>query len=597
MHNCYAHALEVSDKNSYIFIGVPPFQSMAPQNLFEQVKLWAVEYDLYVNPNQWGYPWNVLFALREVVFIVFITGWVGATLRHIYGYGIITSLQLLWKRVSKAVFTIFLLLPPIKKQVDKEVGSSISKVQSMLIKNNDDLLQFAQLPDTGLPTPEIDAELDKLQELEHSDWVGGHVSGAVYHGGDELIKLQSDAYHKFAVANQLHPDVFPGVRKMESEVVSMVLDIFNGPEGSCGATSSGGTESLLLAGLSAREYGRRYKGITKPEVIAPVTVHAGIEKACTYFGMTLHKVDLDPVTYKVDISKVRRLINGNTVLLVGSAPNFPHGIIDDIPALSKLAVKYNIPLHVDACLGSFIVSFLEKSKVHGKKDIPGFDFRVPGVTLISCDTHKYGFAPKGSLIIMYRNAKLRECQYYVSADWTGGLYGSPTLAGSRPGALMVGCWATLVNIGKDGYTELCKQIVSAAMDFKSSLQKAPLSNYLKVIGDPIGSVVAFEAKDNTPFNIYELSDVLSAKGWHYLALQRPAALHFAFTKLSVPIVGKMVKDLEESVEELVEKAKNNPDRKVDSDVAAFYGIAGSVKTTGIADRVIVGFLDGLYKRE
>ncbi|EMG50472.1 Sphingosine-1-phosphate lyase [Candida maltosa Xu316] len=474
-------------------------------------------------------------------------------------------------------------------------------MEKEIIKNDDTLLQVPTLPDHGLTPDEVSEQLDKLQTLKHSDWHNGRVSGAVYHGGDDLLKLQVTAYDKYSVANQLHPDVFPGVRKMEAEVVHMVLDIFNAPETGCGSTTSGGTESLLLTGLAAREYARKHRGVTEPEVIAPVTIHAGIEKACFYFGMKLHKVDLDPVTFQVDVKKVEALINSNTVLLCGSAPNYPHGIIDDFEALSKLAVKYNIPLHVDACLGSFIVSFLEKSKVHGDKKIPLFDFRLPGVTSISCDTHKYGFAPKGSSIIMYRTPELRECQYYISSDWTGGMYGSPTLAGSRPGALVVGCWATLVNMGRDGYSKSCYEIVSATMKVKQALKSNKvLSKYLDVIGDPIGSVVSFQITPDQVQNlsIYEISDLLSKKGWHFATLQNPPGLHFALTRLTVPVVDELIEDLVRCTEEAIqitEQHKKEGNVKKQSDTAALYGIAGSIHTAGLADRLIVAFLDALYK--
>lgn len=509
------------------------------------------------------------------------------------GYGIIGSVKNLVKYIQKSFFELMLKFPPIKSKLDKELSETIGKMGDSIMKNNDDLLQVIEIPAHGLTSKEIESELDKLQELEHSDWHNGRVSGAVYHGGDELLKLQAEAYYKYSVSNQLHPDVFPGVRKMEAEVVSMVLKIFNAPETGCGSTTSGGTESLLLTGLAAREYGKKTKGITKPEVIAPITIHAGIEKACYYFGMKLHKVELDD-DYKVNLKKVKQLINSNTVLLVGSAPNYPHGIIDDIEGLSKLAIKYNIPLHVDACLGSFIVSFLLKSKVHGDKPLPKFDFQLPGVTSISCDTHKYGFAPKGSSIIMYRDPKLRECQYYVSPDWTGGLYGSPTLAGSRPGALMVGCWATLVHLGEDGYKKSCYDIVTSSMKVKKAIQEHPLlSKYLEIIGDPIGSVIAFKIKKNQVINIYEVSDILSKNGWHFATLQNPSALHFAFTRLTIPIVDELIDALISAVDQAV--AHSSADNKPKSDTSAIYGVAGSVKTTGVADRIIVGFLDTLYK--
>lgn len=505
---------------------------------------------------------------------------------HIRGYGVLRSLKHVYTYIVKFFSSIFMALPFVKKQVDSELKKTIDTIDKSIILNDEKLKQFPRLPTRGLSHAEILQELDNLQNLKHSAWDKGRVSGAVYHGGDELLELQSDAYNKYSIANQLHPDVFPGVRKMESEVVSMVLKIFNAPDTGCGSTTSGGTESLLLTGLAAREYGKRHKGITKPEVIAPITVHAGIEKACYYFGMTLHKVDLGS-DYKVDLKKVKKLINKNTVLLVGSAPNYPHGIVDDIEGLSKLAIKYNIPLHVDACLGSFIMGFLEKTDIH--ESLPWFDFRVPGVTSISCDTHKYGFAPKGSSVIMYRHKELRECQYYISSDWTGGMYGSPTLAGSRPGALTVGCWATLVNIGEEGYLNYCKEIVTASMKLKSALNSNEiLTKNLEVIGDPLGSVISFKAKGD--FSIYGLSDKLTSKGWHFATLQNPAALHFALTWLTVPIIEELIEDLVACTEEIA-----NSTEKIKSDTASLYGVAGNVSTAGVADKIIVAFLDALYK--
>lgn len=544
------------------------------------------------------FPFDYLSILRDLVFLYFIYNYLSQVVLFIKGYGIVKSISITYKTLSKKVFSIIMGLPFVSKKVNQELQAVIEKMEHELMKNDEKLLQFPSLPNKGLSSEIIRRELDNLQSLKHSEWTEGRVSGAVYHGGKELLELQSDAYHKYSIANQLHPDVFPAVRKMESEVVSMVLNVFNAPPEACGSTTSGGTESLLLAGLSAREFGKKYKHIRHPEVIAPITVHAGIEKACYYFGMKLHKVEVDKTTYQVDILRVKKLINSNTVLLVGSAPNFPHGIIDDIEALSSLALKYNIPLHVDACLGSFIVSFLEKSAVHGSRPIPKFDFRVPGVTSISCDTHKYGFAPKGSSVIMYRNSKLRECQYYVQSDWTGGMYGSPTLAGSRPGALMVGCWATMVNYGEDGYIESCREIVGTAQRLKKTIKEdLLLKKYLEVIGDPIASVIAFKVRPEYSklFNIYQVSDGLNEKGWHFSALQNPAAIHFACTRLTVPVLDVLIDDLKQTISTLLETENSEVDQKDESQTATLYGVAGSVKTAGVADKLIVAFLDTLYK--
>ncbi|CUS23726.1 LAQU0S11e02872g1_1 [Lachancea quebecensis] len=505
---------------------------------------------------------------------------------YVGGFGVKESTRMLRNRIGRPIFKFLTSSFILKSSVDREVEKSLSAMECSLMKDDAQLGKFDKLPSDGLEDQAVLEELDLSQKvLAHSDWEGGKVSGAVYHGGQELIHLQSQAFEKYCVANQLHPDVFPAVRKMESEVVSMILKMFNAPEDTgCGTTTSGGTESLLLACLSAKMYALRHKSISKPEIIVPLTAHAAFDKAAYYFGMKLRHAPLDPKSFKVDLKRVRRLINSNTVLIVGSAPNFPHGIVDDIEGLGELAERYQIPLHVDCCLGSFVIAFMEKA---GFEDIPAFDFRVPGVTSISCDTHKYGFAPKGSSVIMYRNRELRMNQYYLLSDWVGGLYGSPTLAGSRPGALVVGCWATMLRMGEKGYINSCKEIISAARELKRFIrQKLP---QVCVIGDPLCSVVSFTSDQ---IDVHELSDKLAKQGWHLSALQNPPALHLAVTRLTIPALPELMRTLQEVVNEL----SSDPNKKPSSDgTSALYGVAGSVKTSGVVDRLLVGFLDTLYK--
>ena len=508
---------------------------------------------------------------------------------NVYAYGPIGYLKHITHHYTRNVFQWLLTTRPIRGKVDPEVKDAIVSIQKDLMKDDPSLPNHAILPAEGLPEATIVKELDELQTvLPHSSWEEGRVSGAVYHGGHDLIELQSKAFEKYCVANQLHPDVFPGVRKIESEVVAMILRMFHAPEETgCGTTTSGGTESLLLACLSAKMYALRTRGVTEPEMVVPVTAHAGFDKAAYYFGIKIHHVELDPVTYKVDLKKVERFINGNTVLLVGSVPNFPHGIADDIEGLGRLAEKYNIPLHVDCCLGSFVVAFMEQAGFGD--DIPTFDFRVKGVTSISCDTHKYGFAPKGSSVVMYRTPELRMHQYYVNSSWTGGLYGSPTLAGSRPGALVVACWATMLRMGANGYIESCRQLVNAARKLRRYIEENIPE--LQIVGDPKFSVIAVTS---STLDIYELSDRLSKRGWHMSTLQKPAALHFAVTVPSVHAIDDLCQQLSEAVSEMLAEG---PENQVVSKMgtSALYGISGSVKVAGVAERLIVGFLDALYK--
>lgn len=324
-------------------------------------------------------------------------------------------------------------------------------------------------------------------------------------------------------------------------------------------------------------------------------------KACFYFGIKLHRVPCPAPEYKVDIAAVRRLINPNTVLLVGSAPNFPHGIVDEIPALSRLATTYKIPLHVDCCLGSFVIASLKKAGFPSPyEEDGGFDFRLPGVTSISVDTHKYGFAPKGNSVLLYRNRAYRSNQYFIYPDWSGGVYASPSVAGSRPGALIAGCWASLMNMGESGYVNTCLDIVGAAKKFDTAIRENPvLAQNLEVVGDPMVSVVAFQSK-NGGVDIYDVADGLSSKGWHLNALQSPAAIHVAFTVPTATAIDQLVSDVVEIVEKELEKAEERKRQGKSyvikrGDTAALYGVAGSMPDKSIVSRLAEGFLDTLYK--
>ena len=398
--------------------------------------------------------------------------------------------------------------------------------------------------------------------------------------------------------------------------------MFNAPSTGAGACTSGGTESILMACLSARQKARAERGITEPEMyvmhrvfhrysriladmisirIIPSTAHAAFNKAAEYFGIKLHLVDCPAPAYRVSIPKVRRLINSNTILLVGSAPNYPHGIVDEIPALSRLAYRYKLPLHVDCCLGSFLMPFLQRAGFESPwQEQGGFDFRLAGVTSISVDTHKYGFAPKGNSVILYRSKALRTYQYFILPDWSGGVYGSPSMAGSRPGALIAGCWASLMSLGESGYIESCHRIVGTAKAIELAIREnATLSSSLAVIGKPMISVVAFESTDPT-IDVYEIADSMSSRGWHLCALQDPPAIHIAVTLPVVNAVDSLIDDLTAALDSEKEKVLQNAKEGKKTEVkkgsaAALYGVAGKLPDKSIVSRLAEGFLDTLYK--
>lgn len=269
--------------------------------------------------------------------------------------------------------------------------------------------------------------------------------------------------------------------------------------------------------------------------------------------------------------------------------------MDDISALSRIAYARKIPLHVDCCLGSFLMPFLNKAGF----EVPPFDFKLRGVTSISCDTHKYGFAPKGNSVALYRTAELRSYQYFVSPDWPGGVYASPGFAGSRPGALIAGCWTSLMSVGEEGYMNACVKIVGSTKKIADRIRDSPvLSAELEIMGTPMVSVVAFTARS---LNIYDIADVMTHRGWHLNSLQDPPAMHVAVTMPIVKVWEKLTDDLEAVIEAEREKERvrvvegKGAKGKAVGDSAALYGVAGSLPHKGVVVDLARAFLDTLYK--
>lgn len=498
---------------------------------------------------------------------------------------------------------MFLSLPGIRSRVDKQIATAKKELEEKLLGDQTTTNRYKRLPKEPWTQEQLKTELSQLNSMKRTRWEEGKVSGAVYHGGEDLLNIQAEAMKLFSVSNPIHADVFPAVRKMEAEVVAMVLSMFNAPESAAGATTSGGTESILMACLSARNKARAERRVTYPEMIVPSTAHAAFHKAGQYFGIKVHLVYCPAPAYTVPINKVRRLMNPNTILLVGSAPNYPHGNVDNIPALSRLALHHKLPLHVDCCLGSFLMPCLSQAGFAVPyADEGGFDFNLPGVTSISVDTHKYGFAPKGNSCILYRTKSLRQYQYFISPDWSGGVYGSPAIAGSRPGALIAGAWASMMAMGEKGYTDATHKIVSTRITIQNAIKEHPvLKDTLAVMGDPPVSVVAFESVDKA-IDIYDVADAMSVKGWHLNSVQDPPGLHVAVT---LPMtkdgaVDGLIDDLVATVraekERIAEQAKSGGviDKRKKGRQAQLYGVAGSLPDKSIVEKMVVAYLDTLY---
>lgn len=305
---------------------------------------------------------------------------------------------------------------------------------------------------------------------------------------------------------------------------------------------------------------RSKRRISRPEIIAPVTAYAAFDKAAQYFGMKIKYVPVDE-DFRADVRKVKRLVNRKTAVIVGSAPSFPHGMIDPLEEMSEIALKAGVGFHVDACLGGFVLPWAEEMGY----PVPPFDFRLPGVTSISVDTHKYGYASKGTSVILYRNGELRRFQYFSTSNWPGGLYVTPTFAGSRPGALSAGCWAALNRIGKSGYLKFSRSILETAESIKEGIRKIP---ELYILGDPQW-VIAFSSES---LNIYKIWDRMAQLGWSLNSLHNPPAIHICVTlpHTKQGVADRFLNDLAESVSFV----KKNPDFK--GDMAPIYGMAASI---------------------
>ncbi|KAI0066015.1 PLP-dependent transferase, partial [Artomyces pyxidatus] len=503
---------------------------------------------------------------------------------HLRARGIRQSFAEMYSWAAQRVLQVVIRLPSMRDKVETEIGAAIAGIESGLVPRGPEVVQHLALPAQSQPLDWILSEMGKMDSEgpSHTNYKDGKLSGAVYHGGDDMEQVLVAAFQRYCVSNPLHPDVFPAVRKMEAEIVAMCLRMYNNPTGA-GVTTSGGTESIIMAVKTHRDWALAVKGITEPEMVVPASAHAAFDKAAAYLGIKLHSIPVDPETRQVNVKWVRQAINGNTIMLAGSAINFPDGCQDDIVSLGQLAKKYKIGMHVDCCLGSFIMPFLEKAGY----PVEPFDFRVDGVTSISCDTHKYGFAPKGSSVVMYRSAELRQYQYYVNPHWAGGVYASPGLSGSRPGSLIAGAWAAMQYMGEEGYIASCRDIVGAAKTIERRI-KAEIPE-LYILGKPPASVVAFGSR-RPDISVLEVGDKMSKKGWHLNALQNPAAVHIACTRLTVSVVDLFIHDLKDAVVESIGSAAGK------GTMVSLYGLGNS---SAIGPQMVgvlaSAFLDTLYK--
>jgi glutamate/tyrosine decarboxylase-like PLP-dependent enzyme len=475
-------------------------------------------------------------------------------------------------------------LPFVQARLERTYADVLSNAEAELRPYRGIFSSHVRLPELGVDADRILAEMTELATREHERWQQGFVSGAVYHGDAKHVELLARVYAVHSQSNPLHADIWPSASKFEAEIVCMTADLLGASarparERVCGTVTSGGTESILLAMKAYRDQARERRGITQPEFVAAETAHTAFDKAAEYFGIRRINVPIG-ADYAVDVAAMRAAVTKDTIALVASAPAYPHGIIDPVEEIAGIARAHGIGLHVDACLGGFVLPFARELGYAVKP----FDFRVPGVTSMSADTHKYGYAAKGTSVVLYAGEELLHHQYFVATDWPGGLYFSPTLSGSRSGALSAACWAAMVHMGHAGYLDATRKILETAARIRAGVN---VIAGLRVLGDPLW-VIAFDADG---FDIYRVLDAMSQRGWSLNGLHRPACLHLCVTlRHTEPgVAERFLADLEMSTAEARRATRKTPG------MAPIYGLAGTLPVRGAVADLLRRYVDLLYK--
>jgi glutamate/tyrosine decarboxylase-like PLP-dependent enzyme len=440
-----------------------------------------------------------------------------------------------------------------------------------------------QIPAKGLPKEQVLGTLETFKSRD-MDWKAGKVWCYVYNPGEDPNEVIKDAYLSFLTENGLDPTVFPSMLRVETDVVRMMANLLHGDENVVGHLTTGGTESIMLAVKTARDKARvEHPEIARPEMVLPITAHASFHKAAHYLGVKPVMVEINPTTFMVEPESMRAAITENTVLLVASSPSYSQGVIDPIAEIGALAQEKNLLFHVDGCVGGIHLSFMRKL---GYK-VPKFDFTVPGVTSISADLHKYGYAAKGVSTILYRSKDIRKYQIFASTDTTAYTLINPTVLSTKSGGPMAGAWAVLNYLGEEGFMRIVKTVQEATQKLITGINAIP---ELEVLGQPAMCMFSFKSD---VINVYQLADTMAKRGWYiqgqFSTPLTPRNLHISVNYGTIHQVEALLKDMREcvdivkgmepidseSIRAMISMALQSPDPET-----AFSHLAASAGLTG-----------------
>lgn len=396
------------------------------------------------------------------------------------------------------------------------------------------------LSTNGRPADEVIAELTAMREHD-VDWRGGRTFGLVFDGGPDVHDVAERAARLFLHENALNTGAFPSLGRIQSDVVGWTAELLHGPESAAGYMTSGGTESIQCAVLAARERARDERGLTATNIVVASSAHAAFHKSAHLFDMEIRTAPVRD-DWTADVDAMAALVDDHTALVVGSAPQYPQGVVDDIPAIAALAATVGAHCHVDACMGGFVLPFVERLG----RAVPTWDFRADGVDSISADIHKLGYAPKGASVITYRSKELRRYQTFRFDGWLGGLYASPNLQGTRSGLPMAAAWAVIAHLGIDGYVELTRSTLAAADAMRAGIGGL---DGVRVLGAGAFHLVAMASDPAaaTPVDVFAVGDLLAERRWHVDRQGPPDALHATVSRGNVATMDAYLTDLADAV--------------------------------------------------
>ncbi|GAB5487796.1 MAG: aspartate aminotransferase family protein [Parasphingorhabdus sp.] len=400
-----------------------------------------------------------------------------------------------------------------------------------------------KMPKTGRKWADVKADLLD-RGSDDVNWREGKTAVYIFNAGEDIAKVQKEAYTAYMSENGLGPAAFPSLAQMESDVLSMALDLLHGPDGSTGAMTSGGTDSITMAMKAARNYARTNgQALEQANIVLPRSAHLAFDKAAELMDIEVRRIALKTDnSFEADVNAMEAACDSDTIMMVGSAPNFPHGIIDPITELGDAADRKNVWLHVDACVGGYFAPF---ARINGAP-VPAFDFEVPAVRSMSADLHKYGYAAKGASTVLYRSKELYEHMPFDFSCWSGAPMKTPTLAGTRPGGAISAAWSVMNYLGVEGYCRLQGEVCAT----REKVEKGVTALGFEILGNPILGLIAFRHPEHNVFAIY---GEMYRRGWITSATKEPPSLHLMLSPKHSEFIGAYLEDLAASIQVIAER--------------------------------------------